>query len=314
MFSFLHIWRLLSPWSSWLRDEDKFHAAVRKGQVQEVRRLLEETPVDVNWADLEGKTPLHVACRWGHTEIVSLLLEQPEIDVNVRDRESGGSPFFVACQEGRTDCAWVLLEDKRVLVNCPASVPMEWASPLSQAAFWGHVGIVRRWIASGRELDLARSEKDGVDAIAAAKRVEFWHSDMKLRGKIEVTSLLELFIKNPVQTRAWVRQELRYHERAAAALFAQVVFLCDGLVTLPSLDSPTTSTKTVAEEEATRFFGIAGRLPMELQMVLCHRVVGSTRDIIQTKDTEVALKSLVKALYRSSSSNNHTTRSSSNCE
>ena len=51
---------------------------------------------------------------------------------------------------------------------------------------------------------------------------------------------------------------------------------------------------------AARFFTIARQLPLELQMVLCYRVVGSAKEIIPGKDSEVAFKSLAKSLFWSS--------------
>jgi len=38
-------------------------------------------------------------------------------------------------------------------------------------------------------------------------------------------------------------------------------------------------------------------LPLELQMVLCFRLVGSTMEIIPGKDSEVAFKELARRLW-----------------
>jgi len=43
---------------------------------------------------------------------------------------------------------------------------------------------------------------------------------------------------------------------------------------------------------AARFFLIARQLPLELQMVLCFRLVGSAKEIIPGKESEAAFKSL----------------------
>ena len=73
----------------------------------------------------------------------------------------------------------------------------------------------------------------------------------------------------------------------AAEVFALTVFLCDDLLQL----KPTLTT-TITASAASRFFTIASKLPMELQMILCHRVVGSMKQNILHKDSEVAFKSL----------------------
>ena len=41
---------------------------------------------------------------------------------------------------------------------------------------------------------------------------------------------------------------------------------------------------------------IAAKLPMELQMILCHRAVGSMKQNILRKDSEAAFKSLARIL------------------
>jgi len=51
-----------------------------------------------------------------------------------------------------------------------------------------------------------------------------------------------------------------------------------------------------AASAATRFFTIAKRLPMEMQMMLCHHVVGSTKQNILRRDSEAAFKSLARIL------------------
>jgi len=62
-----------------------------------------------------------------------------------------------------------------------------------------------------------------------------------------------------------VRLELGWYDEAAAEVFAQAVFVSDGLLQINETTTPS---------PAARFFSIAAQLPLELQMVLCHRVVG----------------------------------------
>ena len=74
-------------------------------------------------------------------------------------------------------------------------------------------------------------------------------------------------------------------------MFALVVFVSDELL---QVNDTTTTTP------AARFFSIAKRLPLELQIVLCHCAVGSGKEIISGKDSEVAFKSLAESLLWSS--------------
>jgi len=106
----------------------------------------------------------------------------------------------------------------------------------------------------------------------------------------EAVSVLQRFIANPALTRHELRVRLGFTEALAAEVFALTVFLCDGLLQL----KPAIVTTT------TRFFAIAKRLPMELQMILCNFVAGSKKQNILRKDSEVAFKSLARILLSQS--------------
>ena len=82
--------------------------------------------------------------------------------------------------------------------------------------------------------------------------------------------------------------ELGLLDEMAAEMFALVVFVSDGLLQI----NDTTTTPS----PAARFFSIARRLPLELQMLLCFRQVGSAKEIISGKDSEAAFKRLAKRI------------------
>ena len=63
------------------------------------------------------------------------------------------------------------------------------------------------------------------------------------------------------------------------AVFALVVFVSDEFVAVrPSAQA----------SDPARFFVIASKLPMELQMVLCNRLFSSDKDIVLRKHSETA--------------------------
>ena len=146
---------------------------------------------------------------------------------------------------------------------------------------------------------------DGMKSSSGSLQVaEIWETSTERKGKhrdgreytaleiarernyTEAVSLLERFVANPAQTRYEVRVKLGMLDELAAEVFALTVFLCDDLLQL----------KPAADTGALRFFTIAVKLPMELQMILCHRVVGSTKQNILRKDSEDAFKSLARVL------------------
>ena len=240
--------------------------------------LVNNPNVDVNWRnDADNRnSALYVACEKNHDAVVSILLAHPDIDVNVI-YDSGWTPFSLAC-EGRTSCLRLLLKDSRVKVNEP---DLDGYTSLYFVATDGYLDTVKWWIASGKEMDLGKSgDVDKTDAIGGAKKY----------GYAKVVTLLERFKENPEETRHAMRLEVGWYDEAAAEMFSLVVFVSDELLQI----------KDTTPTPAARFFCIVRRLPLELQMIICHRVVGSIKEIIPGKDSEMAFKSLAKSLLWSS--------------
>ena len=253
-------------------------AAVQNGDVKKLAELIRQDPgFDVNMSqDGFRRTLLHFACLAGdnRSHMIPLLLAHPDIDVNLKDM-GGYTPFCLACYAGCTSCVRELLKDSRVKVNEPRT---DGYPPLWWAAWHGHLDIIKWWIVSGREMDFGKpGDIYKTDAIGGAKK----------EGKKEVVNLLEIFQSDSTQTRHSVRVELGLLDEVADEVFALMVFVSDGLLQIRD---------TASSSPAARFFNIARRLPLELQMVLCHRVVGSVKEIIPGKESEVAFKSLAKSL------------------
>jgi len=128
-------------------------------------------------------------------------------------------------------------------------------------------------------MDLGTPGDGETDAIGLAK---------KMKGKTEVVTLLERFKSDAAQTRYVMRVELGFLDELAGSIFALEVFVSDGLLQIKDTTSPS---------PAARFFKIVSQLPLDLQMVLCYRVVGSAKDIVKGKDSEVAFKELARRLW-----------------
>ena len=239
-----------------------------------MREILKNFPnLHVNWKNEKGYTALHHACYNGHDSIVSILLAHPDIVVNQKTSD-GLTPFYTACQNGRTSCVRLLLKDSRVKVN---ETNNGGSTPLRYAAHRGHLDIIKSWIASGREMDLGTPGNSQTDALGEAKKY----------GETAVAPLLERFKENPEETRHRMRVQLGWYDEAAVEVFALVVFVCDGLL-------KTKATNVKAGAKRTRFFAIVARLPLELQMILCRRVVGSMGENIPNGQREKAFKELAE--------------------
>ena len=126
-------------------------------------------------------------------------------------------------------------------------------------------------------MDLGEPGNSKTDAIDGAKK----------NGKTEVATLLERFKSDANQTRHVIRVELGFLDDLAAEMFAMVVFVSDGLLQI----------NDTTPSPAAKFLSIAAQLPLELQMVLCYRLMGSDKEIIPGQESEVAFKSLARKLW-----------------
>jgi len=247
------------------------------GVSEDVILILKNHPlVDVNWKfdTLQGTTALHQASFHGHSDIVTLLLAHPGIDVNQRDTQ-GSTAFMLACKNGKAGSVWPLALDPRVLINEKDRTGF---TPLLLASADGYLDIVKLLIASEKPLYLGCPGNFATDAIGEAR----------INGQPGVVKLLERFKRNPVMVVHEVQLELQFGNAVAAEVFALVVFLCDDLLQI----------KDTYKRNTKRFFLMAMQLPMELQMVLSHRVAGSMRNNVAGKHLEPAARSLTKKLLR----------------
>jgi len=122
-------------------------AAVINGDAKELAELIRQDPgFNVNMVvHGDGRNLLHHACDGSNRfPVIPLLLAHPDIDVNVKDKY-GWTPFFLACLNGRTACVREMLKDSRVKVNEP---DIDGFTPLWRAAYWGHLDLIKWWIAS----------------------------------------------------------------------------------------------------------------------------------------------------------------------
>lgn len=182
---------------------------------------------------------------------------------------------MISCREGGISCFKMLLKDRRVDPNKPN---FDGRTPLWMLAAIASHEMIKYWVASGREMDLGE-EFGNADVIGEARSVRMF----------EIADLLEKFKENPEKVRHEVRVKIGWYDERAAEIFALVIFLPDGLLKI----------KEGGLNEAARFFKIATGLPMELQMVLCRRVVESMKTVIHKKESEVEFRELAKVISSS---------------
>lgn len=82
---------------------------------------------------------------------------------------------------------------------------------------------------------------------------------------------------------------LSYKDKYSAEVFALAVLHCDDYLALKSAEQTGNNEN---HQIAARFFQVASRLPMELQMVLCNRLYGLERTLIPAKDRDEAIREI----------------------
>jgi ankyrin repeat protein len=96
MFDFRTIMLLLFLSQNLCGQNDIFELA-RRGSVQEVQAVVEETPSVLNAKDQRGSTPLVLACYYNNIEVVSYLIPKVE-DINGSTKD--GSPLMASAVKG----------------------------------------------------------------------------------------------------------------------------------------------------------------------------------------------------------------------
>jgi len=250
-------------------------------RTEEAAELLAANPgLDVNAPDMSGTVPtgdtaLHIATARLYTDFITFLLAQPGIKVNALNSKHE-TPLFAACRGHLPPCIRVLLADPRVRPY----ISSQGVSPLELLTRNDQNDEIKIWIASGREVRLNLSGRSSLVDLATAG------------GRLYPKFIFTRFQNNPIRTRLEVRRQLGESNELAAESFALVVFTCDGLLQVPESQLE----KTPRSERATRFFRILQRLPLELQVLICNRSVGSKKDNIPQANREVAFRRLTQEI------------------
>lgn len=112
-----------------------------KGDVTELKKMLEEDPTLVNSAcESHGFTPLMLACEYGHKEAATLLLGLGA-DVHVARKQGGETALHLAAARGHPELVILLLRygaEPSVEATNPADF-----TPMMAAANNGHLEVVR---------------------------------------------------------------------------------------------------------------------------------------------------------------------------
>lgn len=105
------------------------HLAAKRGNVEEVLKLLDEDPGSVNRQDYFGYAPLHMAALYGNANVAELLIDRGA-NIELKDNH-GMRPLHKASRNGQYDVALLLLKHGAE-VDAPdihQNTPLGWAIP-----------------------------------------------------------------------------------------------------------------------------------------------------------------------------------------
>mmetsp|Transcript_31994 Transcript_31994/g.51668 ORF Transcript_31994/g.51668 Transcript_31994/m.51668 type:complete len:1406 (-) Transcript_31994:604-4821(-) len=189
------------------KEQEKIAAlcsAASKNNLEEVKRLLLSSDLNVNAGDYDGRTALHLAASEGHVELVRFLLER-KANINVVDRY-GGTPLDDAVRHARDEVATLLLNfngrmqtenvpDKVINASAagdldtlrrlirfgvdPNQVDYDRRTPLHLAAANGHLQLVKFLVS--QRVDLNAVDRKNGTALQDALRHNHHHIAKYLR-------------------------------------------------------------------------------------------------------------------------------------
>jgi len=275
-----------------------FSKSCGQGHLDIVELLLADPRTDVNHPTDFLMTPFSFACQEGMTDVVARLLRDPRVDVNLRDKW-GESPFFVACWQNVDPVIRLLLADPRIDLDLPNHLGV-W--PLWVLAHQGHLSLLQLLLSSGREFDTLRETPptmalSGSKTPAGIARLQVTFELASFESPEDFTrcwrncpliaDLLDEYHVAPVAVRGRLRRLPHIREPYIARTFALMVFFADGFLKPSVVEPPGLG------DQVLRFLRLAAKLPLELQMLLSHRVFNSGGDIILQKDSESGFRWLV---------------------
>jgi ankyrin repeat protein len=88
--------------------EQKFEWALKNGDLDQVKMIVEQDKECANKTLPSGRYPLCAAADYGQSEVISYLIDNGA-DVNVQDRY-GITPLLSAIYESHTECVRILLQ------------------------------------------------------------------------------------------------------------------------------------------------------------------------------------------------------------
>jgi len=238
----------------------------RPEHLEIVTMLLAHPKIDCNPQNPHGWTPLWLAAANGWTEMVTLLLKDPRINVKLPSHKNE-TPFWIACFSGSKEVLGVLITRSLFPLNFKAK-GWFWDS---KTYFAWEVAALRRYpevsqfvkevfgIGENNEIRADRHDDDDDDYYNSIDKCQQIFNEKRFKLQLELGMQSEL----------------------AGRGFILMVLLSDGYLALKSHD--------LHYHSINRFFRVAVKLPMDLQMRMSNCLFSVPAEWISAANTRDAL-------------------------
>lgn len=179
--------------------ESQFLDACAKGELEVVKKLLENPDLDVNVKDerFNGWTPFIHACENSHFDVMEVLLNDQRIDINGVDND-GYTALSYACANGNMEVVKFLLKYENLNINKARKLSY---TPIMEACYCDHLDIVDLILKSGKKINTRAKDNEGKTVLdvlkeKSAEEKKTWETEELFNEKktryCDTVKLLEL--------------------------------------------------------------------------------------------------------------------------
>lgn len=211
----------------------------------------------INYFHINGEeTLLKYCCRKGLVKSVKELLTYKDIDLNVK-KKTGQSPLIASIHNQKHEVLKLLVAQPKLNIHNDKCVNL---TPLDYAIL-----------------------NDDIISVKLLLLRDCTNYKMTVTRE-EIREILDMYDEDPMMTKYIIAKELDvWPMNIKSDIYTFIVLTSDNYFHIRNKSN-----------KMVRFMKITTRLPLELQMMICQRVVGSAKTIIRSVEIKYGLRSIMR--------------------